>query len=245
MARRFSGYKTIEKRKIQTDAGVFELRIYIGKDYGEGATKFKAVCFEFNVNETEKDLDTAVEAAIKKIKEHAVVDWKPFLYVKVHGDSDLRSRDEDDDKPEPFITDDQSGHPNSMNITISVERIELSDANGKQQQRRQEYGGKRIRDGWPDIGYEEKDTGYYGWRKNSRDMRALVTDTPENRAAFDALRNGMRQMLRKLEDILSPDNIEEALTSAVPKLLPAPPPKKKAKKKANKRVGKKRSRRKR
>ncbi len=212
MARRISGFKTIEKSKVQTDAGKFELRIYMGKDYGDKGTQFKAVCEHFDIEETADDLDDAKAAAIKLIKERAVVDWKPFLYVKVSGSSNLEPLEED----EAFI--EERGTEDSMDLTIQVKQVELSDANGKKQHRLKGYYNKIIREDWPEVGLPEPDGPEVPiWRRDRghRSMKALVPDTPENRAAFSVLRDGLRTMLRQLEELLSPDHIEQALQTAL------------------------------
>ena len=111
-----------------------------------------------------------------------------------------------------------------MRLEISVQIVQLSEVDGKKQHRMKAgYSGHAhgsIREGWPDVGLPEPDKHMpVRWNKPNRKVRALVPDTPENRAAFEVIREGLRAITRKLETVLGPENIAHSLLAAASGLM--------------------------
>jgi hypothetical protein len=65
--------------------------------------------------------------------------------------------------------------------------------------------------GWPEVGKEPESTRGSYWQSN--EMRSLVPDTAENRAALDEIARGFEALMQCLSDLLSPEQAEKTLAN--------------------------------
>lgn len=245
---RLRGYKTYKKGSTKTDAGKVEWRLYIrtSTDPYSERKLFRAVCPEHDIDISGDEPVQLTKDLIETIEGKISVEWVPYLYVIVEPSRKLEPTKEGRE-PKSFFEPGGGyrDHTHAMGFEIKVSEIQLSDHEGVKRWREpsgSSYGRSdwHISEGWPEIGDKAPNKrGFYSY--DDYKMMALVEDTPENRQAFENLRYGMQQMVRKLELLLSPDNIEGALLAALtgtnPLALPSgekKAPKKKTKRKPRK-----------
>ena len=228
---RIRNYKVHQKGTTKTDSGDVEWRIYIRTNvvtsYMEDSSLFRGVCPELDIDLKGENPFKLIEELAEMIKQQMSVEWTPYLIVSVQSDEELHPKCERGTVFRPNDTD------HSFGFRIKISEVQLAEHNGKKRYRqRADYSYRstsrwNVYDGWPTEGLDDSRYDYT--------MSALVIDTPENRQAIDIIRVGMRAMVRKLEAVLSPDSIEDALRSALTgNGLPALPTPKRTHKKRRK-----------
>lgn len=242
MAMRIPNGKLFEKVTQKTEQGEFEIRIYMVREPNDN--HFRAICKDLDVDlRTEdpkadkddviEDVDELEAVARKLVKQRADLTWEPYLMVKVEGSEMIRPLRPWEEEPRELLAGRNRDQNRSyMELKIGVKLVDLSEHNGVKRWR---YGDaiandptnknknrNRIFDGWPDVGLDVMSEEEYRSRSRSwydpthnRSMRALIKDTPENRAALNAIRDSMEALLVRLETFLSPDHIEQALAAAL------------------------------
>lgn len=140
------------------------------------------------------------------LEDHHKLEWKPYLYVTVHSDiqpDSLRSMDE------------VPGFGTEANISLKVEWYELThDKKGNPLKRDRRCTWPMPK--WPDVGPDDDSL-------TNTKMRALIPDTPENRAALVKIFEGYDRVTKMIETLMSPEKIKETLervTQFPDRLLP-------------------------
>jgi hypothetical protein len=226
---RVSGGKCIEKWTLQTDVGDIECRSYMVRGDEETTWECRArIGEEFPVlrshrarsEEGHETLDELEERFRAYIRERVSIDWQPHLYVEVSSsylvdpEAQMRSR--------PMFPENETlrnSRTLNLSLEIRVARVELGTTGSGAKKHRGGFsgGGGAPRNGWPDVGKEERRRSY---GSGGDKMLALIEDTPANREAVEAIRQGMQRLNERLQVALSPEHIEQAFAN-VHRLLPA------------------------
>jgi len=106
---------------------------------------------------------------------------------------------------------------------VSVLPVSLGRrVDGRKVHRERNEGGwrNRVQSDWPEVGRDDEDN----WGTTAEvEVTALVEDTPENRAALNAIFAGMERMSDALQGLMMPSRIKGTLARALEtNLLPAP-----------------------
>lgn len=221
---RISGSKCIEKWEVETDSGTVQCRTYMNRT--EESTLWCCVAHlgddEFlrinSRNRYSEDgperLDDLVERFRAEVRERVSVAWKPHLYVQVSSSYLI--------EPEgvrKMLFDDT--RPQSLELEIRVARVDLGTTGSGEKRHRggMSYYDKNPKLGWPEVGRDVNRGGFGAGVK----MLSLVEDTPANREAIEAIREGMQRLNTQLQVALSPEHVEKAFAN-VHKLLPSGAP---------------------
>jgi hypothetical protein len=212
------GEKKVTVWKYEKDKASLDITVYLvdasgGRHYSsreDGATTFFRVeISDLDIREEHPDINILKHQVWAELDKKLAIKWTDWLYVEVSGDIDtiVRKLDADDDPVEDPL--DLVSEKARCNVVIEYSRLQLGQIGDQKMQRdlNNYHQGKTYyntaREGWPDVGASEPDR----WYKKSREMRALVPDTAENRAALDAISAGFDKLLQRLRDIMSPDKV--------------------------------------
>lgn len=213
---RLRGYKIYKRGSTKSDAGKVEWRLYIrtGLDRYEERKLFRGICPEHDLNVGGDTPEEVVDEMETLIRDAVQIEWVPYLHVTVTPTGSLEPPPKGR-KVESFFEGRKAwrDHEHDMGFSITVWEVQLAEHDGKKMHREPSAGygtGKwDIKEDWPEVGFPKERRTYYGGDKH--EMRALVKDTPEIRQAIETMRTNMQEMVRKLENVLSPDHIGKTL----------------------------------
>lgn len=220
--RRIANAKIVNRFTVRIESGEeIEARTYLVRPDAY-TSYFRCICDLLDIDKSTahgysdsdkepKDIADLEKLVEKLIIERSALEWKPYLYISVNGGPDLRKKGKDGELEEERHIE--------MDLRVDVKCVELAEGAGKKRHRFPDrYRGRlSVHDGWPETGLEQKQH----WGGNNRTTYSMVPDTPENRRAVYALRSGMRDLLTRLEVILSPARVQKSLASASMLMLAA------------------------
>jgi hypothetical protein len=157
-------------------------------------------------------------------------EWRSYLYVELRANYESRKKDFRVDGRTDSIELELRGEVTFVQLAGQsaddpVAAHRTTAAGGS---RRTYYNAEHGTHGWPEVGFRRGKSGS-SFMRESECVRALVPDTPENRAAFVSLRRNLDRLTVRLIDLMRPENVQATLDSinANPtRLLPAPQEKK-------------------
>ena len=205
MARRVRDGRRIDRWSWTSEEGVsYPVDVYLvttnDLHSGNPRSTFRAISDELNIDEEDSDLDALRKRVRNKDIPSANLVWTDHLLVSFNGigEDDFTSSDEEADDNSTLY---------SVSVGLSVHEVALSgDARDPDSQKHRElnWGKPRIHDGWPVV---EEDA-------EGGDAAALVSDTPENRAALRAIVEGFEKLSERLVELMAPERIEATLAAA-------------------------------
>jgi hypothetical protein len=184
--------------------------------------KFLVVIPELDIHVSDETLTALQNKVFKLLDEKLSLQWERYLYITVSGDTSIlrvKPKPEDSDQ---WVDDDalsdqdyREANPEDdsveLSLHINVERWELTTGpTGQKLSRRIGYNSSYTDKQWPDTG--EGDEHRYN---RSREMRALVPDTPEAREALNVLSRDLQRLNDRLRELFAPERAAETLALAV------------------------------
>jgi hypothetical protein len=225
------GEKKVATWKYESRAGTLDVPVYM-IDYSqkgryEQQQAGKVAVFRVKLDDPEIRLENTDINALKTevwaaIKDKLSIVWRDMLYVQTEGNAHgIDAKD-----PEGYR---RKGERGAGKVEFDYKPVQITEFNGKKMSRHLEsvYNGNSTwstaSEGWPEVGHPSRY--HYGKDKVDRsEVRALIPDTPENRAALDQIADGFKALHKRLLGLLSPKSIERTLANVgtAGLLLPAP-----------------------
>lgn len=184
-------------------------------------TKFVA----FTGTEVEERHESASIDTLRELVKKAIAAIKPFTWTR----KIVFEVETDHDPFKRRRAYSRAGRPAmhldaSASITLKIETIEIAETNGRKIRRGVNDDGSpdsRHQDGWPEVGNIKTK-----WSRGSaRTTISMIDDTPENRAALQAVLNMIDHAGTRLRNLATPDMITATLAQALAgsaRLLPGP-----------------------
>lgn len=179
-------------------------------------TRFELAVKEHDICVVNASIDDAYQIVCGLLDDKTLIEWVPQLVVGFeHGiETD-------------FGKGEQSGIQFRLYSNIDIELVETGRRlDGKDVTREH---GRFIKSGLPRVGIDEHGSSFNALEMTT--VESMVLDTPENRAAFLALAAEFDRLHKQLHDLLSPKQIQKALSMTISRGLlgPAPVTKRKGK----------------
>lgn len=217
---RVPGYKLLEEKIVHTEQGSLKLRIMVATSDKDRMSRFLAVHAEHNVHIVGEDLASVITQGRELLVQRTSMKWEPWLYLTVTATALVTD-------PELELWS-KHGRANlhfygraidQLSLSITAVPVELGEHNGAKRHRFAAPERElRTNEGWPSVSAEKARR--WGSDPDS-ETNALVPDTPENRAAIEALRLGMHHLHAKLAAMLHPDHAAELLPRLAARMLPS------------------------
>lgn len=202
--------KKFDTWKVMTETGEATISVYHQRDYS--STTFTAVCTKHDITDRDANIDTLRRRVEKRVEECARERWLPKILVTVGGSrTDACDRDEFEVNRPRFTN--HATTETQTEFQITWQTIEVT-VDGKRYRHRSygRFGGAdrthAIQAGLPEC--YDGSRAKFSYLKQD-EARAMIDDTPENRAALVRVRIAAEGLRERLMDLFQPSAIEVTL----------------------------------
>lgn len=201
------GARKITVWEIQHEKESVAITVYLTQgSWGVSRDELKvyAYCEKFNFSVESTDLTDLYDKATAKLQEFGTYEWKTAIYVAFGGGSK---------SDEGYNVTEISFFYDACLIAFD-EKMQLitKHAGDLSHSKAKPTGEVVINGNYVRTGTRDK-TDKYSSKING--VAGFVDDTPENRAALEKIRNGFDLLKDRIEKLLNPEKLQDALTMIV------------------------------
>lgn len=198
--------KKIDTWEVWRDNDRFQIDVRMERDgrHGDGFV-FVAICTQFDLKYTNKDINALRKEAEAGVKAHEAVKYEPKLMVRYHTQAQFTRSNEIEMRMDDPAIDNEWGYFR-REVEVEIERMLVGDS-GK---RDREDKPILLQKEGPDRGSQQL-WGEFGYDAEDGEIRILLDDTLENRIALQAIMDGMDRLKAQLGALLMPENIKRTI----------------------------------